>query len=230
MNGRLQEFSVPIAIVFAGALIAVSLYFVAGGGTHTSGATTLSVNNVVPVTSEDHIIGNPSADIMIIEYSDLDCPYCKQFQATMKQIITLYGPSGKVAWVYRNFPLKDLHPNAPQLAEAAECVASIGGNDAYWKFIDELFAAAPGSQMTDMSRVGEFAAKAGVQSTAFNDCYGSAKFQSKIAQEFKDATNSGGQGTPHTIIVSKSGKVVPIEGAQAYATVKSVIDAMLASN
>lgn len=228
----MQNLSVPIAIVIAGALIAVSLYFV-GNGTPTTnnGTEPVAETEVVPVTSEDHILGNPDAEVMVIEYSDLDCPFCKQFHATMKQIVSEYGPSGRVAWVYRNFPLEQLHPNAPKLAEAAECVADIGGNDAYWKFLDAMFAAAPAGTMTDMTALPALAAKAGVPTATFNTCYSSGKFQDKIAQEFNDAVASGGQGTPHNIVFNvKTGQAVPIPGAQPYATVKSVIETVLAGN
>jgi len=224
-----QNLSVPIAIVIAGAMIALALYLVGGGttpSTNTNGAGTTEVK-IVPVASTDHILGNPNAPIKIVEYTDLECPFCKQFHATMKQIMAEYGESGKVAWVIRNFPLEQLHPNAPKLAEAAECIAELGGNDAYWKFLDTLFAAAPGNQMTDMTRLGEFATKVGVSATAFNQCYTSGSMKAKVEKEFNDAIASGGQGTPHNIVVDAKGKTVPIPGSQPYATVKSIIDTVL---
>lgn len=226
-----QNLSVPIAIVIAGALIAAALYFVGGGTPTTNNTDTTPDVTVVPVTSDDHILGNPDADVIVIEYSDLDCPFCKQFHATMKQIVSEYGASGKVAWVYRNFPLAQLHPNAPKLAEAAECVADLGGNDAYWKFLDAMFEAAPAGTMTDMATLPALAAKAGVSTANFNTCFASGKFQAKVADEFNDAVASGGQGTPHNIVINtKTGHTVPIPGAQPYATVKSVIDTVLAGD
>lgn len=223
-----QNLSVPIAIVIAGAMIALALYFVGNGGA-SAPKNTAGVDDVkvVQVTADDHILGNPNAPVKVVEYTDLECPFCKQFHATMKQIMAEYGPSGKVAWVIRNFPLQQLHPNAPALAEAAECVASIGGNDAYWKFLDTLFEKAPGNERTDMARLSEYAVKAGVQSGAFDQCVKSGKFKAKIEKEFNDAVASGGQGTPHNIVVNADGKTVPVPGAQPYATIKSVIDTML---
>jgi protein-disulfide isomerase len=82
----------------------------------------------------DHIVGNPDAQIMIIEYSDLECPYCKKFGETMKEIIA--ESSGNVAWVYRHWVV---HSSALPKTIASECVAKIKGNDAFWKYIDLVF-------------------------------------------------------------------------------------------
>src|SRR5690606_34807350 len=94
------------------------------------GDASANLENIAPVTADDHIRGNPNAPLMIVEYSDFDCPYCKSFHVTMQKIIEEYGPSGKVAWVYRHLPLTSLHPSAAYIAETSECVAELGGNDA----------------------------------------------------------------------------------------------------
>ncbi|MEN9390324.1 MAG: hypothetical protein RLZZ283_424 [Candidatus Parcubacteria bacterium] len=221
-----NNFSIPLAIVVAGALIAVAIYFV--GQSPAAGTPTDTSVEVPPVTSADHRLGSPDAPVTIIEYSDLDCPFCKQYHATMKEIMNEYGTTGQVAWVYRNFPLAQLHPNAPKLAEASECVAELAGNEAYWKFLDVLFTYAPLNEKTDMTRIADYAGEAGVTDiAAFKTCYDSGRMSEKIQKEFNDAVASGGQGTPHNILITKSGKTIPIAGAQPYATVKSIIDAAL---
>lgn len=96
--------------------------------------TTKYEGEVPPVDANDHIVGNPSAPITIIEYSDFECPYCKAFQATLKQVVT--ESNGSVAWVYRHWPI---HQNSFEKLVAAECVAKIKGNDAFWKYSDLLF-------------------------------------------------------------------------------------------
>ena len=100
---------------------------------------------VRPVGDDDHIIGNPGAPVVIIEYADIDSGYSKDFQATMQQLMTEYAAGGEVAWVYRHMPLIDQHPNARRHAEAAERAASIGSADSFWRFIDSAAALAPGS-------------------------------------------------------------------------------------
>ena len=100
-----------------------------------SGKVTNPYKGEVPaVTAEDHIIGSIDAPVVIIEYSDFECPYCKAFHATVKQIVA--DSNGNVAWVYRHWPI---HQNSFAKLVAAECVAKIKGNDAFWKYTDLLF-------------------------------------------------------------------------------------------
>lgn len=223
-----QNLSVPIAIVAAGALIAAALYFAGNTGAPADTGTAPEPKEVVAVSPSDHILGDPNAPVKVIEYSDLECPFCKQFHVTMKTIIDEYGKNGQVAWVYRHFPLTQIHPNAPKLAEASECVAEQLGNAAFWTFLDAIFAAAPGNARFDMTKLTQTAVSVGANGATFDECVASGKFKSKVEQQFNDAVASGGQGTPHNIVITASGENVPIPGAQPYENVKAVIEAALA--
>ena len=101
-----------------------------------TGPTEAQLASLPEVDSDDHIIGNPNAKIVLVEYSDFECPFCQRFHPTMQQIMEEYGDD--VAWVYRHFPLS-FHPNARPAAITSECVAKLGGNNAFWKFADEAF-------------------------------------------------------------------------------------------
>jgi protein-disulfide isomerase len=109
------------------------------------------LEKMAPVTDKDHIKGDISAPVKIVEYSDLECPFCKRFHATMQEVVKSYD--GKVAWVFRQFPLAQLHPKAVKEAEAAECVASLGGNAAFWKFIDKVEEVTPGNNKLDEAKI-----------------------------------------------------------------------------
>lgn len=87
-----------------------------------------------PVTENEHIFGNPSATVTIVEYSDFECPFCKQIHPVLKRIVQ--ESNGNVRWVYRHFPL---HQHSFEKLVAANCVAQIKGNDAFWKYGDLLF-------------------------------------------------------------------------------------------
>jgi len=102
----------------------------------TAGKVTNEYKGEVPAIDEtDHVLGNPStATVTIIEYSDFECPYCKAFQTTLKQVVA--ESNGTVAWVYRHWPI---HQNSFDKLIASECVAKIKGNDAFWKYSDLLF-------------------------------------------------------------------------------------------
>jgi protein-disulfide isomerase len=231
-EGGFENMGTPIAIVIAGALVAAALYF---GGSGTQGTAVrppanddaaAKAENVVPVSAADHIIGNPEAPVKIVMYTDLECPFCKQFHNTMKSVMETYGAEGKVAWVMRNFPLEQLHPNAPRLALASECVASVGGNQAYWAFLDEIVRVAPLNTPFDMTKLESSVAKfADAKQVAA--CIEAGTFEEKINQQISDAVASGGTGTPHSILIDAKGTATPIQGSQPLEVVKGMIDKAL---
>ncbi len=94
-------------------------------------------DQVSPVTADDNIKGSLDAPIKIVEYSDFDCPFCSRFHASMNQIAE---NNDDVVWAYRHMPLDQLHPNARTVAQISECVAKLGGNDAFWAFADGYLA------------------------------------------------------------------------------------------
>lgn len=94
--------------------------------------------NVPAVRSTDHIIGSPSAKVLMVEYSDFQCPYCKQFNSSVQQALSEY--KDQIAFVYRHFPLLSLHPYAESLAEGSECATELGGQSKFWEYHDKVFA------------------------------------------------------------------------------------------
>lgn len=190
-----------------------------------------SAGGVKPVTAEDHILGDPSAPVKVIEFSDFECPFCKGFHGTLKQVMQDYGQAGKVAWVYRHFPLDDLHSKARKEAQAAECANELGGNEAFWAYAETLFEVTPSNDRLDLSQLPEIAEKVGLDRTKFEACLEGdergGKFADHIEENYQDARASGGTGTPYTIIVSAKGETFPLTGAQPYGAIKSIIDLAL---
>lgn len=191
---------------------------------------------MAPITSADHILGNPEAQITIVEYSDPSCPYCKMFHPTMKKVIDEYGPTGKVAWVYRSFPLdkadsqgRILHPNAGTQAQAQECAAALGGNNAFWKYTDRLYEVVQSDQgiTLENSELPVIAKYAGLDTINFNECLSSGRFKDKVEKSYLDGINAGVSGTPYSVIITPSGSKIPLVGAQSYATLKQTIEALL---
>jgi protein-disulfide isomerase len=105
--------------------------------------------NLDPVTEKDHISGDTKAELVIIEYSDPECPFCKRFHETMTQVMSEYGKAGKVAWVYRHFPLDAIHSKARKEAEAIECAGELGGNEKLWEYVNTLYKITPANNQLD---------------------------------------------------------------------------------
>ena len=223
--------AIPLAIVVGFAMIAIAIFFTSGNDQVTTTIPTTpageqAASGVRPVSDADYILGNPNAPIVMIEYSDYDCPFCKQFHATMHQIMDEYGVTGRLAWVYRQFPLVELHPNAPQLSEAALCVGDIGGNSAFWTFSDTVFDSRIEAEFTNITKLPEFAEAAGVDRDAFMACMSSDRMMDDLKADMADGVAAGAQGTPYTVIKVGSQEAV-INGAQSYDFVKGIVENLI---
>lgn len=176
-----------------------------------------------PVDADtDHIRGNVDAKITLIEYADLECPFCKMFHGTMKQVMEKYG--NDVRWVYRHFPLESLHAQAKSEALATECAAEQGK---FWEFTDLIFDQTDSNDTLDLNRLNSYATQVGIDVSTFSNCYKNNRYLDKVDAHIKDATNAGAFGTPHTILVGPNGQVVPIPGSVPFETVEAEILKML---
>ncbi len=181
-----------------------------------------------PVSKDrDHIRGNPAAPVTLVEYSDFECPFCKRFHSTAKQLVD--ESNGQVKWVYRHFPLDELHPvKARKEAAAAECAAELGGNEAFWKFADRFYELTPSNNRTDIDRVlPQIAREIDLDTAKFASCLASGRHDRRVEEDLQNAYTTGARGTPWSIIVSKSGKMYPLSGAQPYAVAKQLVELAL---
>lgn len=183
-----------------------------------------TANVIQPVTAADHLRGNEKAKVTIINYSDTECPYCKNFHNTMQQIYQTYG--NKIAWVYRHFPLTQLHPKAPKEAEATECAAELGGNTKFWAYLDKIFEVTPSNNGLDAAQLPIIAEQVGLDKNKFETCLNSGKYANKIQTAIAAAEAAGAQGTPYSVILAGDQKI-PIEGAVPLDQLKTAIDQFL---
>lgn len=179
---------------------------------------------------QDHVRGNPSADVSLIEYTDFECPFCKRFHDTPKSLLDRYG--SRVNWVIRNYPLPFHDPAAHKESLAAECVAQIAGNDVYWKYADALFAntRSNGSGLTDEHSVERLAEAAGLKSSALTTCMNDSTgvAAKRVEQDLADGTSAGVSGTPTTIIRNnRTGMSQALVGALPAEGFVQAIDRML---
>lgn len=184
-------------------------------------------DKVRPVGPNDHVRGNPAAPVALIEYSDFECPFCKRFHETVGKVVA--ESQGQVKWVYRHFPLDQLHPvKARQAAVASECATELGGDKAFWEFTDRYYDRTASNNRTDTDKLlPQIAREIGLDETRFAACVASNRHNARIEEDYRNAVATGGTGTPWSIVVGKNGKTYPLSGAQPEEAVKQIIQRAL---
>ena len=236
---QVKDFLIPLSIVLAGIFVGAGLYL--SSASSPKGVPAVAQNNgneqpavdtsnkIDPVTDKDHYVGNLNAPVKIVEYSDFECPFCKKFHTTAEAVSKKYGD--KVVWIYRQFPLEQLHTKAPKIAMASECVAELGGNDAFWKFTNGYFDVSLSNDRTDIETViPKLVAQIGINKSKFDECVASGRHQDVIDANSADAVETGGRGTPWTIVIGPDGKTYPVNGAQPQSVFEKTIETALAGN
>ena len=227
-----KDLMIPVSIVLAGIFVGAGLYFSNGtGGSNVAGAPVPAeqvaqadnTDKVNPISAEDdYFKGNIDAPIQIIEFSDYDCPFCSRFHDVMNAVVEKYPE--EVVWTYRHFPIEQLHPQAPAVAIAAECVGELGGNDAFWTFTDAYFAARGAQDGTAHDvLIPRLALEAGVTQGAFTSCFESGDMTVRVQADMTNAGETGGGGTPWSILIGPSGKTYPINGALPQSAIEQLI-------
>lgn len=183
------------------------------------------------VTERDHILGNKNASIVVVEYSDIECPFCKTFHHTMQRIISEKGD--KIAWVYRHYPVAQLHQNAYIESIATECAWEQGGNEMFWKYIDTLFERTESNDGLDVKLLPNIAQELGLDKNKFNTCLEKETPKNIVEQSMSEGNILGFElfgrnlGTPTSFIL-KDGKIVDvIMGAYPYEIVSANLDKLL---
>ena len=174
---------------------------------------------------DDPVLGNASAKVTIIEFGDYQCPSCRLFWREIEpRLKKEYVDTGKVKLVFRDFPIKEIHPDATAAAMAAQCAADQGK---YWEYHDRIFREQDKGtddvvrfKAADLKKWG---AAIRLDATAFNACVDSARYQDEVAKDYADGIAVGIQGTPTFFI---NGRLVG--GAQSFPVFKKIIDEELA--
>jgi len=172
-------------------------------------------------------LGRPDAPVTLVEFSDYQCPFCQRFfLATLPALKRDYIDTGKVRYVFRDYPLDQIHPQARKAAEAAHCA---GDQGKYWEMHDLLFR---NQKALAVPQLGEHARSLGLQVPAFDACLVSGKYAERVSKGLEDGLAAGIQGTPGFVV----GKTEPgpsvegatVRGAQPADVFRRLIDQLLA--
>ncbi|HEV7257932.1 MAG TPA: DsbA family protein [Bosea sp. (in: a-proteobacteria)] len=146
---------------------------------------------IIPVDQRDHAIGPSDAPITLVEYGDYECPYCGEAYPIIKQVQRLMGD--QLRFVFRNFPIAELHPHAVRAAEFAEAAA---GSGKFWQAHDLLYENQTALGDADLMAYG---AKLGLASSALAEAF-NGRFDDALRADFIGGVRSGVNGTPSLFI------------------------------
>ncbi len=173
----------------------------------------LRAPKVEVATEGEPSLGASNAPVTIVEFSDFQCPYCRQAQGTLKQLMAAY--EGKIKLVFRDFPLRNMHPQAQKAAEAAQCAAE---QQKFWPYHDKLFT----STNLQMDELKKFAQELELNVEQFTSCLDSSKYAAAIDADIQAGQQAGVNATP-TFFVNG----YPLSGAASYERFKELVDAAL---
>lgn len=180
---------------------------------------------VQPVSADDDpSLGPSDAKVTVIEFSDFQCPFCRQhYTKTLPEIKKAYIETGKIHYVYRDFPLS-FHKDAQKAAEAAECADDQGK---FWAFHDKIFDGqnklGTGTVDIPLVDIKKYAKELSLDTKVFNECLDSGKYTAEVQKDFADGTSVGANATPTFFI---NGRI--LVGAQPFSEFQKIIDAELA--
>tara|TARA_Y100001937_G_scaffold61180_3_gene83783 strand:+ start:57927 stop:58826 length:900 start_codon:yes stop_codon:yes gene_type:complete len=141
----------------------------------------------------DPVRGNPEAKVTVVEFSDFDCPYCVRIQPTAQKIREKYGD--RIKWVFKDFPLNQIHPEAMGRHVAANCVRKLEP-DKYWDFFDTMFDETKLEQTRVENGAKKLALSLGVDEAKFDECVANPEMQAEVMGDIEQGEKVGVRGTP----------------------------------
>lgn len=226
------KLTTPTAIIISAVILSGShiVYgYIVANGTPAS-QTTLFAGKAVD--ESDFVEGNADSKIVVIEYSDPECPFCVTLHPNLKRIRNEYA--SKIAFVYRHFPLTQIHPNAFDESKAIACAGSLGGTPKFYEYVDKLYGFKSENQTTQLPTNGkeEIAGHIGLDIEDFKNCVATDAAASAVDISINAGVQAGVQGTPATFVLEKTRKgyeiIAMIDGARPYEYIKAAIDQALA--
>ncbi len=242
MEEKQNKFLIPIAILMAAGLIVWGIIstnkpdFV-----EDQLVVTDREQPVIPIATAkpysvretDYILGSPDANLIFVNFSDFGCAFCKIFHQTMHRIMDEYGKDGKVAWIFRQFPIDGVL--SEKKSAAVRCAGQLGGNTKFWEMSDKIFQTEFSTEEKFvLEQLQELAKGMNLDSQELLTCMDSKDTLEILQQEYQTGVDAGvlgtsntQGGTPFTIIKTKLGKTYPINGAQPYSVIQPIIDLII---
>lgn len=206
-----------------------------GTGTTTvqTGTEQQQTTKVELSPDDDPKLGNDNAPVQVYEFSDFQCPFCRKFYTEgFSQLEDEYISTGKVLFVYKDFPLEQIHPSANIAAQYSQCANEQGKWNEFHRTVFEEQNVLDGGTVRstvqfDENELKDWAEKAGLDMTELASCVSSGKYESEVQSDLQEGISSGVSGTPSFFIGNNEKGFTRIIGAQPYSSIKQAIDQYL---
>lgn len=189
-------------------------------GEFTVAPGTFSVNasaNTTVVSSDDPYLGAPGAKVVLVEFGDFECPFCRQTAPTIRTLMAEYG--NRVQFIYRDFPVVSIHSLAQEAAEAGACIWHTKP-DSFWSFHDRAYQ---NQSLLSAEALIQWSLQAGADEAVVRDCLSNATYGDEVNDDLAAGVNAGVRGTPTFFLNGRK-----IEGVLPLATWKKLLDRALA--
>lgn len=225
-----------IGSIVAGVLLVVAAIALLNPGAQAPIAEVVAIDPGTHPNANDNSMGDPNAPIVIEEFSDFQCPYCKDFHDRTEPLLRQYFiDTGQVRFVYRsmgNWVSRNIGGRTTESQDAALAMYCAGDQDMFWEMHAHLFANVAGEDVGSFTdeRLKEIAQVTGLDMDQFNSCYDSGKYEDRVQQDFADGQAAGVNGTPAFLItytVNGEEKTKLIEGAQPISVFQQELDTIL---
>jgi protein-disulfide isomerase len=227
VHTKKNKLGVPSSIIIAAIILSVS-HVLYATILNTKNTGTATVFKGSPISEKDFPTGDEKSDVVVVEYSDTECPFCARVHPTLSQIYSEYRD--RVSFVYRYFPLTQIHPDAFVEAQSIECIGKQLGSEKRRSYITQMFA----HKITNNSMVmtkgvrEELARNLGADMKTFISCVSSEESSVVVNNSIQDGVTAGVSGTPATFILKRDGDdyevFALIEGAREYEYFKAALE------
>jgi len=217
-----KKYGLLVVTVAAGLFFGVFLNFFENHN-QNSESEELEIKKILRIVEDDHVYGNTDAKIIIFEYSEVECIYCKGLHPILHRIVN--ESQGGVALVYRHFPL-EIHPKSFTEALALECVAHLGDRPFFWNYLERLFQITPSNNNIDLSILPSLAREFGITEIDFIECLQSARYADRVQRDIDSGIALGVRSVPDLFIVHESGEILEFRSAPTYQALSQSIKAL----
>lgn len=214
-------------IALGGAVLFIGLYLLRLTGSHIS--DTESKKQVkekigfFKLTESDHVLGSKNADIFLIEYADVNCPFCRRLHPKLKQLVKNESAGTKISWVYRHFPLAVSADRVDPEEKALECAAVQGGDSTFFAYLEKIIAIAVGRENLIVKQLTQTAGEINLNMNLFNNCLANTTYDNRIFRDHWVGSAVGVSTVPHTFLLTREGVLEEVVGNKPLSVYEGII-------